>query len=151
LGAIFWMTPLDFYRMITSMLFPNMVLMFLFSILWLDSKILFLFQLYRRPPRRLVHWYPFRLVHYLRRLKLFQILIDLLQWTTIHPFLVYSDGIPRQLKLLDLMSVIFSLDDKIEVKRNMSSFHWWLMYLKHLILLHTQMLMDKLNGNRLCR
>jgi len=146
-----WMNPLDFYRMITLMLFLTLFLLFLFSVLWLDNQNLFPFQLDHRPPSRLVHWYPFWLVYHLHQLEIFRLLINLMQWTIIHPFLFYPNGLPRQLKLLDLMPVIFPSDKKLEVKRNMPLLHWWLMYLEFMILLHSWILKDDLNGNMICR
>jgi hypothetical protein len=63
------------------------------------------------------------LVHHIRRPKYLRLFIDLLQLSIVHLFLVYPDGMPRQLKLLDLILMMFPLDDKLEVKRNMVTLH----------------------------
>jgi len=150
-ASSYWMPLLYYCRMIPLMLSWTLVLLFHFSFLQLDSRTLFLFWLEHRPMSRLVHWYIFWLVYCLHRLKSLWLLIDLLQWKMIHMFLVYPDGLPRQLKLLDLMSVMFPPNKKLEVKRNMLVLHWWLVFLKIMILLSTRMFKDDMNGNSLCR
>jgi len=151
LESICWMPPMDFYKIITLMLFLTLVLLFHFSVLRLESRNMFLFLLDHRPLIRLVNLYLFQLVLHLRQLKLFWVLINHLQWTIFHLFIVHPNRMPRKLKLLDLMSVIFPLVNKLEVKSNMPTLHYWLMYLKILIMLPTQMLKDDQNGNMLCK
>jgi len=108
-----------------------------FSVLWLDTWIMFLFKLECQPMIRLVCRYLFWLVLHLLPLKLFLLLIDLLQWISIHPFVAYPDGMLKLLNLLVLMSVIFLQAVKLAVRISMSMFLWWLMFLRLVILLPT--------------
>jgi len=140
--------PLDCCRMIPLMLSLAQVLLWHFSVLRLDSRTLFIFKLEHRPPSRIFHLPLFRLVH---QLKILWILIELLQQITVHLFLVYPDGLPKQLKLPQLFLEMFPSNDKLEFKRNMSSFAWWLLYLKLLIMFPTKMLKDDLNGRNPCK
>jgi len=146
-----WRPPLNCWRMIPLMFYSTLSLLFHFSIPQMDNQTLFMSQLDYQTLIWLVCRYFFRMVCHLHRLKLFQLLINLLQWTKNHLFLVYLDGIPRQLKLLDLISVTFPLDEKIEFKISMLALHWWIVFLKFMILFRTRILKDDLNGNKLCR
>ena len=146
-----WMPHMDYYRMITFMLFLTLVLLLWISFLWVGIRTMFMSWLDLRILSQMVNWFLFWIFHLLLRMKLLQLLINLLQWTTIHPFLVYPDGTPRLLKMLVLISVMFLQANKLIVKRSMPLLCWWHMCLKPLTLLPTQMHEDNLNGSRVCR
>jgi hypothetical protein len=123
-----WMPLIYWCKMIPLMFSLTLVLLFQFSILRLDNRTMFSFQLDHQLMSQLVCWYMFKRVNHLHGMNLFWLLIDLLQWKIAHVFLVYPNGLPKQLKLLDLMSEMFPPDNKLEFKINMSALHWWLVY-----------------------
>jgi len=134
--------------MIPLMFSMKLVLLFHSPILWLDNRTFFQFRLDRRPLSRLVCHPLFHLVFQMTTL---WILNDLLKRTRVHLFLFYPNGLPIQLKLLQRMLEMLLVDERLKVKRKMSEFIWWLVYLKPQTLLPTQILKDNLNGIRPCR
>jgi hypothetical protein len=114
-----WMPLLYFYRIIHLMLSLTLVLLFPSSVLRLDNQNLSLFWLDHPPLSRLVHHPLFQLVHWMKTLWL---LIDLMKWNEVRLFLVYPDGLPRKLNLLELMLDMPPMENKLEVKRNMLVF-----------------------------
>lgn len=102
-----WMLLLIYYRMVPSILLMTPDHLFLFSAFGPSSRTLLLFQLGCQPLfwNRLDSRSLFRLVLHLLLLKLFLPLIDLLQSISVHPFLVYLDGLIRWLKMLILRSM----------------------------------------------
>jgi hypothetical protein len=145
-----WMYPLDYYRMIALISSLTLFPMFHFSVLCLDTRTLFLFWLGCQLSIQLVIQFLSWSVCHLLQLKLFQLLIDLLGWTSVHISLVYPYGILRHLNMLFLMSMMFLQADKLIVKSNVSALLWWLVCLKLVITLPTQIPKDNLNGRRIC-